>query len=212
MDIKRFERFYKDHHVPLILFIKKMVGDEELAYDIASESFLRYWECKEDLDNKNEYDYYTKSRSWLWKTAKNICLNHIRQKSERRAIDKDIMPPPDQLVDSIEVKCELLNQIKKHIEQLPKECGKIFYLHCIEGCSYEEISIGLKIKIDTCRVQISRARKIIKTKLMGEYPEILRPKIKDWTKRRKRVTDRLWCREMKPRKDGTNMWGERITT
>ena len=69
----------------------------------------------------------------------------------------------DQLVIQKEDQIRNINLI---IDSLPNRCKQIFLMSKIEGLKYKEISHNLRISVKTVEVQISKALKILRSKLV----------------------------------------------
>ena len=67
------------------------------------------------------------------------------------------------LLDRIEV--EILFEVFSKIDELPKECNKIFKLSYIENLSNQEIADKLGISVNTVKSQKSRAKQLLRESL-----------------------------------------------
>ena len=76
-DIKRgnknaFKKLFDDYFPILCVFSFHYVEDKEVCKDIVQESFLSYWERKENFDD------LLKVKSFLYTVTRNKCLNHLK--------------------------------------------------------------------------------------------------------------------------------------
>ena len=62
---------------------------------------------------------------------------------------------------------ELQQRIYEVIETLPSKCRRIFKMNRLEGLKNEEIAITLNLSKRTVETQISKALKILRSKLDG---------------------------------------------
>lgn len=69
-----FERYRRAVHKHLL----RIVRDESAAEDLGQEVFLRVWTCAAQWDGRGEL------RSWLYRIATNLALNHLRTVHRRR--------------------------------------------------------------------------------------------------------------------------------
>ncbi|RMG31503.1 MAG: RNA polymerase sigma factor [Bacteroidetes bacterium] len=81
-DEEKFKRYYLPCHKGLTMFCLGMLKDMDMAENIASETLLKFW-------------YYPRVheirdiRSWLFTTAKRLCLNYLSKTARRREIDAE---------------------------------------------------------------------------------------------------------------------------
>lgn len=83
-----YETFIRQHERPILNYLWRMVGDEQAAYDLTQEVFLRAWQR---YDTVRHYD---QPRSWLFRVATNLAITHIR----RRALPVGAAAPLDALL------------------------------------------------------------------------------------------------------------------
>ena len=53
-------------------YLWRMTGDEQAAYDLAQETFVRAWQHFEQVHR------YDRPKAWLFRVATNLALNHLR--------------------------------------------------------------------------------------------------------------------------------------
>jgi RNA polymerase sigma-70 factor (ECF subfamily) len=67
-----FEAFFREHQQPIFGYLWRMTGDEQAAYDLSQEAFLRAWR---HFDRIRAYDL---PGGWLFRVATNLALKHLR--------------------------------------------------------------------------------------------------------------------------------------
>ena len=82
-------------------------------------------------------------------------MEDLRNESYLELIDFDNSLKEDQI-----------RNINLIIDSLPNRCKQIFLMSKIEGLKYKEISHNLRISVKTVEVQISKALKILRSKLV----------------------------------------------
>ena len=105
------------------------------------------------------------SMRWQLAMTKNYCIDLLRKQKHIYRGDFNITdfqnftsPSPQEQLENRE-SGEILNKI---IESLPETYKDVIRLREIEGVSYEEIAEKTDQNINTLRVTLSRARKIIR--------------------------------------------------
>lgn len=131
------------------------------AEELTQEVYLKAYRKIGSLNHSNL------SREWLFRIAKNTCLDHIKKKRLRRLF------PLKSNNDSVEqntpelrmIQREQLQTLKRAISQLPKKHREVFVLKEYGHLSYQEIALTLGIKEGTVMSRLNRARRAIMTQL-----------------------------------------------
>lgn len=146
-------------------YLLKITKDEQLAKEFVQESFLRLWLNREDLYKVNQ------PGSWLFRIAANLCLSHLRSKTQRlRLQDKvfDKMKPGSyQTSERVETK-NLQLMIHKAVQQLPEKRKEVYLLSRNEGLTHKEIAETLNLSINTVKSQLGKALKSIQINLQKQ--------------------------------------------
>ena len=146
-------------------FANKFLQDVDEAEEIVQNSFVKFWE------NKNELKVNSSVRSYMFTSIKNACLNqikHLKVKEDYKIHnEKEIELSQYSLDDDIDAS-ELESKISKTISELPDARRQIFILSRYEGLKYREIADKLKISIKTVENQMGSAIKFLKSEL-AEY-------------------------------------------
>lgn len=166
-----FRAFFKAEFNNLAFFIVKYIKDYEQARDIAQESFISFWNNREQLNIENNV------RAYLFTIAKNKTLNYLKSythKVEKKGFslserEKQINIASLQYESVIEIieGVELENLINKTYLNLPDRVKEIFILNREMGFTYEEIANKKKISVKVVEYQISLALKAFKKRLKG---------------------------------------------
>lgn len=69
-----FEAFFGRHHQDVFGYLWRLTGDEQAAYDLAQETFLRAWQ---HFPTIRDYD---QPGAWLIRVATNLALKHLRHR------------------------------------------------------------------------------------------------------------------------------------
>jgi RNA polymerase sigma-70 factor, ECF subfamily len=140
-------------------FAFRILRNQEEAEDAVQEIFIKLWKMKENLKE------YTSIDALATTMTKNYCIDQIRKKkhfiqkeNDKQNFQNTDNTSPYELMASRE-SYEILNHI---IDQLPVIYKVVIKLREIEGLSYEEIADKTEQNINTLRVTLSRARKMIR--------------------------------------------------
>jgi len=125
--------------------VVRLVGDEDDAKDILAEVFVKLWNKRADFPSLSAM------KSFLYISARNRCLDHLKTKKRREASKNSYaywMDHPEE-VSSLVVNAELVAQLEREIQALPAKCREIVQLAYYEGLSSGEIAQRLGISIQT---------------------------------------------------------------
>jgi RNA polymerase sigma-70 factor (ECF subfamily) len=75
--VDAFEAFFWRYERDILGYLWRLTGDEQAAYDLSQETFVRAWQRFETLQ------HYEQPRAWLFRVASNLGINHLRGRSRR---------------------------------------------------------------------------------------------------------------------------------
>lgn len=110
---------------------------------------------------------------WIIRVARNACLDKLRQRQTRAALlsehfhDQDQYQLPDETIG--EASGDLKRQIETAIRELEEPYRSIVILREIDELAYDEIASSLVLPLNTVKVYLHRARKLLREKLKGVY-------------------------------------------
>ncbi len=135
--------------------LENQTGSEDIVQDV----FTKLWKMNASLDKYESVDALAVTMT------KNLCLDQLRRQkftergneSSFNMIRNEESSPLDTLVRN-----ETLAIIGNIIENLPELYREVIRLKDIDGFSYEEIAQKTMMNINTLRVNLSRARKMVR--------------------------------------------------
>jgi RNA polymerase sigma factor (sigma-70 family) len=141
----------------LLRLSQKIVGNEDDAADAVQEAFCRLWQRREQISSQNEAEGVSVI------TVHNISIDTVRRRSARRMTDIDDAKDLQSEDNSKQEREEAYNEVKKIIdEQLTDLQRKIVIMREYESYSFEEIAKTVGMTPGNVRVQLSRARKLVR--------------------------------------------------
>jgi RNA polymerase sigma-70 factor (ECF subfamily) len=69
-----FEAFFRRHQQVIFGYLWRLTGEEQVAYDLSQETFIRAWQHFVDLRHYDHPD------GWLFRVATNLALKHLRHR------------------------------------------------------------------------------------------------------------------------------------
>ena len=139
----------------------RYIGDETKSKDVLQDAFIRIFKYIKSFDaDKGSI------KAWMSKILVNTALKHINReglKNSTLTIDFN---------DKVSVEPSILSKMATDdllelVRSLPEGYRQVFNLSVIEGYSHKEIAALLKIKEVSSRSNLSRAKQILRTKLLA---------------------------------------------
>jgi RNA polymerase sigma-70 factor (ECF subfamily) len=136
----------------------RILRDQESSEDAVQEVFIKLWKMNTRLEE------YISVEALAATMIKNYCIDqlrkqkHIEQDDKSSLLHHDNEPSPHEKLE----RDEIYLLMRKIINNLPEIYREIIQLRDIEELSYEEIVELTGQNINTLRVNLSRARKIVR--------------------------------------------------
>jgi RNA polymerase sigma factor (sigma-70 family) len=144
----------KKYREPLLYHAICIVKDEDEAYDLVQEVFIRA------IRESRLFTFDFRIKAWLYRVTTNLCFNNVRNRKRRAAILEAKMVTELKESDQIRQIFEGQRQqeILRSIAKLTEDHQKILMLRYYDDFSYAEIADVLNIKLGTVMSRLSRAR------------------------------------------------------
>lgn len=146
------------------LFAPKMMGvcrkymkNNDLAEEVMLTGFLKVFTNLETFKDLGSFE------GWIRRIMVNESISQLRKDKKLRFEDESALDTKEHAAyidDSLEVE-----EIQKLIDTLPDGYKTVFVLYVIEGHKHSEIAELLQISEGTSKSQLSKARKMLQTRL-----------------------------------------------
>jgi RNA polymerase sigma factor (sigma-70 family) len=146
----------------LFRFAHSILRDDDLSKDVVQETMIKVWEKRSDLNRIQSVE------AWCMTMTRNFALDKLRSKHHKTIDLKEGLnqeydeKSPYQLTEL----GNTMQVIEKIVSDLPLKQQETFQLRDIEGFSYQEISEITGYNINDVKVNIFRARKVIRINLL----------------------------------------------
>jgi RNA polymerase sigma factor (sigma-70 family) len=154
------EKLLRQHFEELVNYVYFRVRSRADARDIVQEAFFRIVR----LGNTRVVKHL---RAYLYRTAKNIATDWIRQRVVREAyVEEEPLRAP-QAAPSPEQICvakEEWEALRRDIEALPPKAKMALVMVRCDGATYEEVATKLGIKTHSARRLVERAMEYLHRK------------------------------------------------
>jgi RNA polymerase sigma-70 factor (ECF subfamily) len=155
------ELLFALHRDGVFRYLCRVVGRQETAQDLTQEVFLRVTRATvPDADPSGH-------RAWVFKIARNLVLNHLRD-GHRRGQPVELVETPSPATQ------ELSLAIQQALAALSESDRDVFLLRESAGLSYEEIAAACELTVEAVRGRLRRAREELRASLDGELRSVKR--------------------------------------
>ena len=149
-----FQRYYK----PLVLFSGSMLDDCTFPEDIVQEVFYHF--IKNNVYRQLSPEVLS---TYLFRCVKNACLNKIRD--QREFAQAELLRYDAVEEEAMTVSQELIEAIRKAIEELPQKTRMVVMAVVVEGKKYREVADECGISVNTVNTYVKRAYKYLRRRM-----------------------------------------------
>jgi len=156
-----YHRALTEHADSLKAYATRLLGDPIAAEDIAQDAFLALYRHLNQVPT-------AAFRPWLFRVARNLCLDQLRRRKFKLSLFRDLQKDEDQPFtpadqdsirpDEVAESREANQAIEKAIGELPLKFREAFLLCEVEGLSYEDAAAVMGCPVKTVSTRLFRAR------------------------------------------------------
>ena len=148
------ELLFALHRQGVFRYLCRVVGQPETAQDLTQEVFLRVARARvPDADPSGH-------RAWVFKIARNLVLNHIRD-GQRHGLSVAMVETPAPATQ------ELTLAVRQAVDALAETDRDVFLMRESAGLSYGEIAVACDLTVEAVRARLKRAREQLRSSLDG---------------------------------------------
>lgn len=155
MDKAHIEQIYGKYSDTVFRIAYSIVKDISEAEDITSDVFIKFFTYEKDFENEEH------EKAWLIRTTINKCKDMFRSFRIKNRVT----------LESWQAYCETEeeSEVFEKVMSLPEKYRIVIHLFYFEGYSTEEIAKMLKVRGQTVRTRLSRARSLLRKSLGEEF-------------------------------------------
>jgi RNA polymerase sigma-70 factor, ECF subfamily len=147
-----FEAFFRQHEQDIFAYLWRMTGEEQAAYDLSQETFVRAWQHYSRISG------YDRPRAWLFRVATNLALNYLRDRGSHPdvVIEHELeegLAGSDPAWHVVE-----RDQVRETLLALSAKQRAALVLREVHGLTCEEVAHALGISRDAAKMLVCRAR------------------------------------------------------
>lgn len=158
-DRKAQREFYQLFSVRMFRLTYRYITNEQDAGSIVNMAFFKIFDHISEFNYKDEKSML----AWMKKIVINESLMFLRQRFTYVELDGNITR--ELLNNSLPDDDLILEDYFNLIRKLPEDMRTVFNLYALDGFSHKEIAGHLKIKEESSRVYLTRARKMLQNYL-----------------------------------------------
>ena len=162
-----YELLYKRYFQALCNHVARFVFSREIAEDIVSEVFVKFWQNKvfETID----YSF----RAYLYASVRNKAMDYLRKGHVLQECQAEEFTENHTYIDGndpqqILLMDELFSKVIRSVGALPTQCQRVFVLSRFEGKKNKDIAAELNIKLKTVEAHMMKALSALR-KQLGIY-------------------------------------------
>lgn len=162
-DAKAFAFLFKLYYRALCYFAERLIKDRQEAEDIAQDQLMKLWRKHLDFDKLSDI------RAFLYTSTRNSCIDFLRHSKHVNAAQKTLLYIAEnnqaEVIHKM-IESELLEEVVKEIEGLPKSTKRVFELSFFNDLDSKEIARHLGLSIQTVYNEKTKAVQFIRTALL----------------------------------------------
>ncbi|MCH8487307.1 MAG: RNA polymerase sigma-70 factor [Candidatus Cyclonatronum sp.] len=150
-DQNAFDRLFRAFFKPLVMFSCRYVSDQSTASDIVQDAFVKLWQ------NRTKLSGVASARAYIYTTARNLSLNHIRDNARMETGNEMSEMQPSEINETSvswndafseehsESIYERMQLLYHWVSQLSDRQREAFELSRFEGLDHHEIAAVMKV-------------------------------------------------------------------
>lgn len=176
-EIKEFNKLFTDYKERFTRFAFTYVRDSTVAEDIATDSFMYYWENRPNIDTRSNPPAY------ILTTIKHKCLNYLQSVQVRQDASEKLRSHAEwelqTRISTLEA-CEpyalftdeIQEIVNKSLKELPERTREIFLLSRKTNLPHKAIAEKFRISNKSVEYHITKSITLLRRNLKDYYPAI----------------------------------------
>jgi RNA polymerase sigma-70 factor (ECF subfamily) len=170
-DESAFAKLVDRHRERVFRLACRYLNDETAADDLAQEAFIRVYRARHTWRPEAKFS------TWLYRVTANACLNELRARRARKAVETTASAGPggEVAVDAADPRAadpgdavlrgELAAVVRGAVQELPEDQRMAVLLSKYEGLSYRELAEAMDRSVPAVKSLLVRARENLRKSL-----------------------------------------------
>ncbi|HEX2855445.1 MAG TPA: sigma-70 family RNA polymerase sigma factor [Opitutaceae bacterium] len=130
-DAQTLAALFQSEESGLLRFAIGLIGRRMVAEDLVQETFLRLHQVWDQVENP---------RGWLYRSLRNLALNHLRDHARETEFDEATQPAQSDPAPEMLGQMEAIGMVKMLLAEMTEEDRKLIRLKYHENLKYQAIS------------------------------------------------------------------------
>lgn len=146
-------QLYAGHHRWLLGWLRQRLHCADSAADLAQDTFARVLTARDSL-------YITEAKVLLATIARGLVVDHYRRRALETSFLEALAALPEAHAPSPEARLlvfETLVQVDTLLDGLPAKVRRAFLLSQLDGLTYADIAVELKVSVSSVQQYMTRA-------------------------------------------------------
>jgi RNA polymerase sigma-70 factor (ECF subfamily) len=161
-----FEAFFRRYHVEIFGYLWRMAGEEQAAYDLSQETFLRAWRHYAQVRS------YEHPQGWLFRVATHVALNYLKQRQTAARVLTALPDDPDAALGAATsdhaTQVADVDQVGAVLLGLAPRPRSVLVLHDLYGLSSQEVARALGMTHAAAKMMLCRAREQFRVRYLRQ--------------------------------------------
>lgn len=164
------KKLYEDHYGMAMAVCLRYCQTKEEAVEVLNDGFMKVFK------NLDKYKPSLSFKSWLKRILINASIDFYRSQ-KKHYYHQDIASAHSESSNSAAPDSKLYtDELMQLLQELPNSYRIAFTMFAIEGYSHQEISERMNISVGTSKSNVSRARDILRKKVVEMSNEVQKEK------------------------------------
>ncbi|HWB10078.1 MAG TPA: RNA polymerase sigma factor [Pirellulales bacterium] len=155
-EAEAFEELVQEFERPLLYYAAKLLGDQNLAFDILQEAWLRAFHQIRRLSQPASI------RAWLYRMVHGLAIDRLRHDRSRRRVEQETVEWLNEAVESPAFGPQDTAAIHGALDELELAHREVLVLHFLEDLSIAEIASVLDCPPGTIKSRIHYAKRALR--------------------------------------------------
>lgn len=164
---EEFKSLFDTYFEDVRRYVLYRSGDEDIATDIAQDTFMRVWEKQMVIDPQ-------RVKGLLFKIAGDLFISQYRRKQVANNFFNTFQPTNKSLTPEDEINFqELKNAYDAALKSMPEKQRTVFLMNRIDELKYKEIADQLGLSVKAIEKRMSQALEHLKTHLKDKISGLI---------------------------------------
>lgn len=158
-----FDAAARDVSRAVLDYLRRYVGDSDLAEDLLQETLLRMSWGYANFEERSSI------KTWAFSIACRVAADYLRHPERRAQLveldEAEVVADPSPAIEDRLVASEMDECLRRAIDSLPDTFRTALILHDLEGMSGEQVAEVSDCTLATAKIRIHRARQRLKATL-----------------------------------------------